>query len=429
MKNKLKIGLITAVCSLSVLCATLVAGVAVLQKSNAEARLQLNNICEENVLTLCDSVSNIEVNLSKMLASGSRAHTARLADDTYRQTQSAVTALYALPLDFGEALETGGFLNMLGDWCNSYARAAENGDCDSYKAQTEQLYIRAARLNEAVRELAAGGGFEFDSQLDFYHSTNEKHSVEYPELIYDGPFSEGKSAKRFKALENLPEISFENAVQICLRVFADEGLREVVSAGESEEPAAYELYGKTDEGEMHVCVSKNGAKIISATLSYSDKEKRLDEETAKRKATEFAARLGYGDLKPVWYAETGGCAVVNLAPEIDGVVMYCDLVKVKVCLGDGDFLGLEATGYCAAHCEREVLPEITREEAQSRIAENLQPKDGRLAVIPKDGEEVLCYEFVAEYKGLDYFIYINASSGEEEDVLRVIDDEQGKMLM
>ena len=52
-----------------------------------------------------------------------------------------------------------------------------------------------------------------------------------------------------------------------------------------------------------------------------------------------------------------------------------------------------------------------------------------LAVIPYKETERFCYEIYGSYKGLDYFVYIDAKSGEQADVLRVIDSEQGSMIM
>ena len=50
-------------------------------------------------------------------------------------------------------------------------------------------------------------------------------------------------------------------------------------------------------------------------------------------------------------------------------------------------------------------------------------------MIPYKETERFCYEIYGSYKGLDYFVYIDAENGEQADVLRVIDSEQGSMIM
>ena len=52
-----------------------------------------------------------------------------------------------------------------------------------------------------------------------------------------------------------------------------------------------------------------------------------------------------------------------------------------------------------------------------------------LALIPLDAtREVLTYEFECESGGT-YFVYIDAMTGEESNILYVIDSEQGTVLM
>lgn len=53
----------------------------------------------------------------------------------------------------------------------------------------------------------------------------------------------------------------------------------------------------------------------------------------------------------------------------------------------------------------------------------------RLAVIPVDEKQVFCYEVAGSYKGLDYFVYVDAVSGKEVNILRVVDNKQGSMTM
>ena len=50
-------------------------------------------------------------------------------------------------------------------------------------------------------------------------------------------------------------------------------------------------------------------------------------------------------------------------------------------------------------------------------------------MIPDGDSERFCYEVYGSYKGLDYFIYLDAHTGAQADVLRVIDSNQGSMIM
>ena len=49
-----------------------------------------------------------------------------------------------------------------------------------------------------------------------------------------------------------------------------------------------------------------------------------------------------------------------------------------------------------------------------------------LALIPKDSlEEVLCYEFKGSFKGKNFIIYVNVDNGREEEILLLIESEEG----
>ena len=50
-------------------------------------------------------------------------------------------------------------------------------------------------------------------------------------------------------------------------------------------------------------------------------------------------------------------------------------------------------------------------------------------MIPVEGEEVLAYEFYGSYDGNDYYVYIDARTGEEVQVFTVIGTAQGRALL
>ena len=55
--------------------------------------------------------------------------------------------------------------------------------------------------------------------------------------------------------------------------------------------------------------------------------------------------------------------------------------------------------------------------------------EGRLALIPmRETQEVLTYEFEC-ISGGTYYIYVDAMTGEEVNILYVIDDEMGERTM
>ena len=49
--------------------------------------------------------------------------------------------------------------------------------------------------------------------------------------------------------------------------------------------------------------------------------------------------------------------------------------------------------------------------------------------VPARGKEVTAYEFLCEYEGERYFVYIDADTGEEVMILSVLLSGQGQMIL
>ena len=83
------------------------------------------------------------------------------------------------------------------------------------------------------------------------------------------------------------------------------------------------------------------------------------------------------------------------------------------------------------HTNRDDLSaSISENAARSKVNSNLQIESQKLALIPKEyGKETLCYEYKCTLDNSTYYIYINANTGEEEDVLKVIETTDGSLLM
>lgn len=112
--------------------------------------------------------------------------------------------------------------------------------------------------------------------------------------------------------------------------------------------------------------------------------------------------------------------------------MYPDLIKVKIALDDGDILGMEATGYLNNHTQRSnLVPIITVDEAKTNLNKNLEILSEGLAVIPVENteEEVFCYEFKGKIEDKEFLVYINAETGEEEEILVILETEGGTLTI
>ena len=116
----------------------------------------------------------------------------------------------------------------------------------------------------------------------------------------------------------------------------------------------------------------------------------------------------------------------------DNVTLYPDLVKVTVALDDGGVIGFEARGYLMSHHTRTLNePAISEEDARAAVDDSLTILSSGLAVIPTSGQyELLCREFICQTPdGMHVIVYINAETGIEENLLMLIENENGTLAL
>ena len=121
---------------------------------------------------------------------------------------------------------------------------------------------------------------------------------------------------------------------------------------------------------------------------------------------------------------------INYAPLVDGIIYYPDLIKLKIASDNGNILGLEARNYAFNHTTRTLpTPALSSAEAQKKLSVSDGATGGKLCLIPyKTNAEKLAYEFIVTTNGT-YYIYVDAVSGEEINILYVVSTTGGDKLI
>ncbi len=436
-----KRGWIVTSIALMLLSACLMAAVTFSLAHNTRALRAVERTYEQNLYDLSDNLNNIEVNLSKLMIAPEGRFATALLTDVYSEAQAAEKAFASLPVDWHASEEAAGFLNRVADFAISYQQALIGGRTGKgYTDCIEDMYIAARRLNAEISDSVS---LVSQNKLDIRKITSGKpfsyrqsgksmishHSVEYPELIYDGPFSDGRADEEYRWFEGSESITLARAKEIASEILQEWEVETITSAGKSAQEPLFELSATCKRGDAYMSVSEHGGKLVNLSISRPIGAIMLGETSAKACAKDFAARMGY-NVEPVWYQSIGGVAYVNLAPVENDVVLYTDLVKVKVALDNGEALGLEAKNYCLNHTVRDVTLTMNKNAVPTLIDSRLRLKLVRGALIPvENGGERLCYEAACEYKGLDYFIYLDGATGETVKIMRTVDSDQGSLVM
>lgn len=396
----------------------------------------------ESIYELNSIVDNLDTNLSKARVSNYRTEQVRLLSDIAIESEMAETVLERLPLEGRLTENMTSFVNKMADSAQSMLYSVASGKplTDSQIATIEHMYTVNKEMKAILNELTANAdGTDMlaamngkDGLLSSSFDTIQNNTIETPSEIHDGPFAENIDKVTAKNLEGLEEINATRAEELAKEYFEDYKVSDVRCTGETlaEQLACYNLTLTTPDGEMSAQISKLGGKVVEFNSFKDCSDKNFSVERCIDIAEDFLDELGYDDMEPVWTSENGTTCNLNFAYEDDGIIFYSDMIKVKVCEERGIVTGMEGLSYVLNHTDRKVpSAKITKSDAREKLHAGFDVEASRLCVIPTDGGEALCYEFYGMYEGSTYYIYIDATTGEEREVFTVIGTAQGRALM
>ncbi|MDP2872479.1 MAG: germination protein YpeB [Bacillota bacterium] len=310
------------------------------------------------------------------------------------------------------------------------------------------------------------------------------HIQDLPILIYDGPFSDHMENRPPKALPP-EEVTVEQAIEVARRFAPDllgispTNYQAILAAEVSGPIAAYALSlrpagaggagGASGTGgtggtgaeatvsEIRMDVSKRGGQVLwflvqgpAATAPAPapapgnpaeeqqgpppDEPIRAEQAElirAVEAARQFLLSRGFTSISPTYSVRESDDAVCQFAVVQDGVLLYPDLLQVKVRVADGQILGYDGTEYLMSHTVRDLpQPVLTISQARAKISPRVTLHGERLVLIPTPGgRELLCYEFHVKLASDPFLVYINALTGEEEVILKLIDTGDGGALV
>lgn len=407
----------------------------------------LENIYTKNFYDLIDNVNNTENKLAKALNATDSKMQAKYLREVSNNTRLAEININSLPYSSGDFAESLAFINQLSGYSETLSKNLEKGQSLSNKdlQSLEDVYDSILYMKDILADMNAKmwDGYKITTESKKFEGENNAFTnslskiknvdVEYPTMIYDGPFSDSVVSKEVKGL-NESEVSQETAEENLLKIFTALTAENIEYQGEA--TGRFETYNfsckNAEEKEfLYVQMTKKGGHLLTAT-SYSDKQAEdLSIQNASEIALNFVKRAGIENPKVVWSDEIGGNAYINIAPIENNYILYPDLVKVKIDLANGDVLGYEATGYYTNHTKRNfVSASITKQEAQKFVPSKYVIKEVRLALIPLEyNREVFTYEISATMGGDEYYFYYNVENGQEENILKVLKTNNGNLLM
>ena len=260
--------------------------------------------------------------------------------------------------------------------------------------------------------------------------------VQYPALIYDGPFSDNILAIKPKILSQ-KGVSEKQAIEVVKNMVGADKIASIENKpqeGKTTIPTYtfYVTFKGRDKGDSKTAieVSENGGKIVYLLDSRSIGKPTLDIKKAVEGGSKFINKIGYKNMEPIYTLNYGNTAVVSYVYKQGDVTIYPDQIKLKIALDDGSIIGIESEKFLVSHVEKRQIttPKITAAKAREKVGKRLKINKVSLAIIPTDtNKEVLCYEFSGSYKEKNFIVYIDANTGYAQRIIEIIDTPNGKI--
>ncbi|MFU0800113.1 MAG: germination protein YpeB [Xylanivirga thermophila] len=419
---------------------------------NMQYSTYMDNIYQKSFYELVGHVSNIESALSKLMISGDQSQHMIILSDVLRQADAAQKNLGELPLSHVSLDKTAKMLNQMADYSYYLVKKVGGGKTLSTEEydNLQVLHNNYAKLTDDLRlmqndvnnngvkwgEITRVGNKKVKNagqDLITQQFTKIEHTtIDYPRLIYDGPFSEAVQEGKIK-LEG-KDINEKQAQDIASR-FIGKDRTKFINVGNDTKGNidCWNIYIDTKDSDkpLLVSISKKGGEVVEVAGDLPEQETKISMEKAVDMATNFLKEKGYDNMVPTYKQHYQGQCTINFAYKQGDTIVYPDLIKIKISLKDGKVFGFEAKNYIANHKERKIgEPKLTEKEARELVNSRFNITSERLAIIPTISKgERLCYEFKGKYGDDNFIIYIDANTGEEADILKIIDTNSGQLVI
>ena len=417
-------------------------GLGVQNAKVKDASAQIEAVYKKNYYSLADNVNSCDTNISKLLASSSDDYRAKMLEEIAQSAQEMQIFVGSLPLSSDGILQCVKFINQMSGYTQTLEKKIAQGgelgasDIATLSEMHNTLNDMKEFLNDMSSRMIAGYSImdasrrtrgDFD---EFSWSFSQISATEYPSMIYDGPFSDSVVDQKIKGLSG-DEISKEEANDKIYELF--DNISSLKYAGKTDgkfETFNFEMTNSDDQ-RLYVQVTKKGGHLLTISGRNAGGQSVLDYDKAEKIALNFAEKNGVQNAQVVWHQELNGQMYFNITPTQNGVVLYPDLVKVKVDLENENVVGFDAIAYYTNHTDRQIeIATIFAEDAREQISQDFDIVAERLCLSPLDfNREVLCWEFECEKENATFYFYINAQTGKQENVLKVVYTTDGSKLM
>lgn len=416
----------------------------------------LENNYQRAFFSLLGHTENIEILLGKLFASSTPHQVTMMLTNIWVQSSAAQENMGQLPFVKLDLARSNKFLAQLGDFARFLADKTARGKTIADDEWEELIRLHtatgelSARLHDLQSRLSRGGFRRLapGEPAPGVARAQEQGSLEnglqeldeflqgVPSLLYDGPFSDHVEAREPVGLKG-DRITEEEAERLARAFIGGERVKDVTTTVK-EIPGPIPKFsvvfgpmGQRPLRQITIDISKVGGKALWFLDGAQPDRAEIRVGEAIEKARRFLDEKGFENLVTTGSLREGNALVVSFVPVEEDVIIYPDLLKVRVSMEDGAILGFDAIPYYLSHRERNLPePELTEEDIRDLVNPRLEIRRIRKALIPLPSlREVLTYEVRGLLEEDEFLIYFNAVNGDEEAIMQVIETADGTLTL
>ncbi len=386
------------------------------------------------------ATEQMDGNLNKLRVSEGVSEQRALLTDILVDTALLESAVERCPIDSATSTDISAFINKTNAYAKSMLRKLAGGTRLSAKEHATLNYLYTVNstlyheLNELAMHVTEREMFDFingkGSAIADKFAQMGQSTLQQPQESVDAPFAQVGNVGE-NQLQKQEEVSSARAEELVKEYLAAYRVQEVAYTGETVTNAieCYNFSLTDDSGvELFAQISKRGGKLVFFETYAPCEGKNFDIEMCDSIARDFLKSMGIDGVEAVWISENGTAADITYVTVKSGVRIYPESLRVRVCESKGRVVALEAAGYYMNGTERDFNATLSREKAEQNLSSMLTVRNGVLALIPVEGQEVLCYEFNCLMGEEEFIVYLDANSGEEVQMFIVRNSAQGKYL-
>ena len=401
---------------LGVLSMTLLISVNAAQRRTAAAELALTEELHAAVAQASAELESLTLSLDKLLVTTSLRQSAKLLSQLILSSDRVQSSLAALPDERGQQSAVLAYLSRLSHLCQTCLSDLAEGGGIAEEVRSDLsdmlsgLRLLQAELTLAQQDVLAG------AEVANLLGTELTSPPSAMELV------------SYKALPSR-EIGSGEAMQIAKAFIGEERVLSIAHAPDTAGALpAFGLTVQTADVQLNVEVTRRGGKVLLMSPETASFAVVQSPEQCSAAALSFLRSRGFAEMEVTYYQVYDGLCVLTCVYVQNGVLIWPDRVMVQVRMDTAEVVGIEARSYWRNHIPRKLQsPLLTSIEASASLSGQVGVESARLCLLPVNGQERLCWQFTVTLEDDAYISYIDAMTGSELLLEKVMQLEFGSI--